>query len=177
MDNNIFPKVKREISSFLTDQEGNIPRSKILTVGSMVILLGIVFAQDVFAAHRSHSSHSSHRSHSSGSGGHSSHESHVSHSSHVSGSGSHSSSSGYGGSSGGSYGGSYHDNVTTKYVPSTYYVQTPDTLNRTPDVSLPSTSQFVAPVFGSVLETNASLTTEARTQSNVEESTTVTKSE
>lgn len=90
--NELFPKIQRNITSFLLDQEGNIPRNKILTVGSMMILLTVLFAQDAFAKHSSHSSHSSHRSHSSHSsgsgGGHSSHESHVSHishSSHVSG--------------------------------------------------------------------------------------------
>lgn len=86
--NNLFPKVQRSITDFLLDQEGNIPRNKILTVGSMMVLLTVLMAQDAFAKHSSHSSHKSHSSHSSGSGGHSSHESHVSHvshSSHVSG--------------------------------------------------------------------------------------------
>lgn len=86
--NNLFPKIQRDISNFLLDQEGNIPRSKILTVGSMMILLSVLLAQDAFAKHTSHSSHrshSSHSSHSSGSGNwHSSHESHVSHQSHAS---------------------------------------------------------------------------------------------
>lgn len=80
-----FPKIHRSISDFLYEEEGNIPRSKMLMVGSMVLLLGILYAQDAFAAHKSHSSHRSHSSHSShrsGSGSHSSHQSHQSHVSH-----------------------------------------------------------------------------------------------
>lgn len=82
----LFPKIQRGISNFLFDQEGNIPRNKILTVGSMMVLLSVLLAQDAFAKHTSHSSHRSHSSHSShSSGSHSSsHESHVSHQSHVS---------------------------------------------------------------------------------------------
>lgn len=87
MDNSIFPHIRKAVEDFMYDQEGNIPRNKILTVGSMLLILGILLTDDAFADHRSHSSHSSHsshRSHSSGSGGHSSHSSHISHSSHVS---------------------------------------------------------------------------------------------
>ena len=75
----MFPKVRRGIENFLSDQEGNIPRNKILAVGSMMILLAMALTQDVFAKHRSHSN--------SGHYSHTSHESHVSHSSHVSGDG------------------------------------------------------------------------------------------
>ena len=82
MDNNF----KRTLSDFLFEEEANISRKKIVTVGTLMALAAIMFATDVLAKHRSHSSHSSHRSHSS----HSSHSSHTSssHSSH----GSHSSS-------------------------------------------------------------------------------------
>lgn len=82
----LFPKIQRGLTDFLYEEEGNIPRSKMLMVGSMVLLLGILYAQDAFAAHRSHSSHKSHSSHRSGSGSHVSHQSHQSHQSHVSGS-------------------------------------------------------------------------------------------
>lgn len=93
MENTIFPHVKRVISDFLNDEEGNIPRSKVLTVGSMLIILGILLADDAFAKHSSHRSHSSHTSHSSGSSGiHSSHNSHESHTSHTSSTGTHSNS-------------------------------------------------------------------------------------
>jgi len=77
-----FPKIKKNFSDFLYEEEGNIPRSTMLTIGSMVLLLSVFYADDVFAAHSSHSSHSSHKSHSS----HTSHSSHSSgtHSSHAS---------------------------------------------------------------------------------------------
>lgn len=90
MNDELFPRIKRSIENYLAEEEGNISRSKLLKIGSMVLLMGILFMQDAFAGHRSHSSHkshSSHSSHSSGSSGHSSHVSHVSHSSHSSGSG------------------------------------------------------------------------------------------
>jgi activator of HSP90 ATPase len=88
---NVFPKIVKSVETYLFDEEGSIPRSKLVHVGSMVLLLGMVLGLDAFAKHSSHSSHQSHSSHSSGSGGH---VSHVSHSSHVSGShSSHSSSS------------------------------------------------------------------------------------
>ena len=72
MGKDIFPQVKRSIQDFLYEEEGNIPRNKMLTVGTMVLLMSILFASDAFAAHRSHSSHRS--------GSHSSHGSHNSHS-------------------------------------------------------------------------------------------------
>lgn len=95
MSEKLFPKIIKSIEDFLYEEEGNITRNKVLTIGSMMLIMGVILGTDAFAAHRSHSSHkshSSHSSHSSGSGGHSSHESHVSHTSHVSSSGgSHSS--------------------------------------------------------------------------------------
>ena len=73
--------VSRKISDFLYEEEGNISRGKILTIGSLMLVAGILFSNYVFAAHRSHSSHSSHSSHRSGSGSHYSHQSHQSHTS------------------------------------------------------------------------------------------------
>lgn len=95
MDRLDFPHIQESIENFLYDEEGNIPRNKVVTLGSMMLIMSMMLASDIFAAHRSHSSHSSHRSHSSGSSGyHSSHSSHKSHRSHTSSShGSHSSSS------------------------------------------------------------------------------------
>lgn len=84
-----FPHIEKSIEDFLYSEEGNIPISKVLTIGSMMLILGIVLADaDAFAAHRSHSSHQSHSSHSSGGGGggHYSHSSHQSHSSSYGGS-------------------------------------------------------------------------------------------
>ncbi len=69
------------IQDFLLDEEANIPRERLLIVGSVMVLLACVLsAQDAFAGHRSHSSHRSHYSHRS----HSSHRSGVRHSSHSS---------------------------------------------------------------------------------------------
>ena len=78
MEEKLFPRIQKSVETFLNDEEGNVPRNKLLTVGSMVILMGILLTMDAFAAHRSHSSHSSHSSHKS----HSSHRSHSSHNSH-----------------------------------------------------------------------------------------------
>ena len=93
---NLRKNIEKTIIDFLFEEEGNITRNKVLTVGSMMLIMGIIMTMDTFAAHRSHSSHSSHsshKSHSSGYGGHSSHESHSSHVSHSSSSyGTHSSS-------------------------------------------------------------------------------------
>ena len=83
--NNRFPKIKKSINDFVSDEDGSITRSKLIAVGSMVLLMTMVSAIQAYAAHRSHSSHSSHSSTSYYRG----HVSHVSHTSHSSGSGSH----------------------------------------------------------------------------------------
>ena len=83
----LFPTIDRSISDFLLEEEANISRKKILSVGTMLILVSLFLGTSVFAKHTSHSSHKSHvshTSHSSGYGGHSSHESHQSHQSHTS---------------------------------------------------------------------------------------------
>ena len=90
-NNKLIPKIHRKISDFLYEEEGNISRGKILTIGSLLLITGIIFSGEIFGAHsshRSHSSHSSHKSHSS----HSSHSSgsHYSHSSHSNSHSSHS---------------------------------------------------------------------------------------
>lgn len=94
MDDSIFPHIKKSIENFVKEEDGNIPRNKILTIGSMMLVLSLLLAGDAFAGHSSHSSHKSHSSHSShkshSNSGHYSHSSHASHSSHVS-SSSHSS--------------------------------------------------------------------------------------
>lgn len=91
IENNLFPNVKRSITNYLYEEEANISRSKMLAMGSLMILVSfLLLDHDVFAAHRSHSSHASHASHASGSSTpsyHYSHSSHVSHASHVSSSG------------------------------------------------------------------------------------------
>lgn len=81
-DNQIFPALTRALGDYLSDEEGNITRNRVISIGAMAIVLGMLCSMDVFAKHRSHSSHSSHVS---GSRSSSNHYSHVSHSSHVSG--------------------------------------------------------------------------------------------
>ena len=115
---NEFETVKHHsVSDFLLDEEANIPKGRLLSIGSLTIVLACVLGvQDAFAGHRSHSSHSSHSSHRSGVR----HSSHISHTSHSSGHYSHSS----------SY--NYHSNVApapsipTPILPST--LKTPQTL-------------------------------------------------
>ncbi len=99
----IFPSIQKSITDLLNDEEGSIPRNKLVMLGTTIMLMSLMMSIDVMASHSSHRSHSSHSSHVSGGGGdHYSHYSHVSHSSHVSGNG-HSS----GGSSHSSGGGSH----------------------------------------------------------------------
>nr|WP_302610392.1 His-Xaa-Ser repeat protein HxsA3 [uncultured Mitsuokella sp.] len=57
-----FPHVQKSIEDFLYDEEGNIPMNKVLTIGSVVMILGLLLGDDTYAGHRSHSSHSSHES-------------------------------------------------------------------------------------------------------------------
>ena len=58
-----FPKLQKQLSDFLYDEEGSIPRSKIVSVGTMILLLTIFYTDQALARHRSHKSHVSHRSH------------------------------------------------------------------------------------------------------------------
>ena len=68
----LFPKVKKSIENFLYEEEGHISRNKVVTLGTLVLVMALLMSDEVFATH------------SSGGGGHSSHSSHESHSSHVS---------------------------------------------------------------------------------------------
>lgn len=160
MKDELFPQIKRSIENYLTEEEGNISRSKLLVIGSMVLLMGILYMQDAFAAHRSHSSHESHSSHSSGDGGHSSHESHTSHSSHSSGSDgypSQSHSSGSGGSvasqaNPASAAPETMPNIPTPHVPPQNNFVTSTTPPQQPDLNIPGTPAFTATMISS--ETN-----------------------
>ena len=78
-----FPHIKKSVDDFLYDEEGNIPINSVMTIGTVLLVLGFLLPDDASAAHSSHRSHSSHSSHSSGGGGYG-HSSHESHSSHVS---------------------------------------------------------------------------------------------
>lgn len=81
MSEKLFPTIKKSIEDLINDEEGNIPRGKLIMLGSTIMLMGMIMGIDVFAKHYSHRSHSSHSSHSSTSY----HRSHVSHTSHSSG--------------------------------------------------------------------------------------------
>lgn len=141
---NLFPQIKKGIEDFMKEEEGNISRSKVAMIGSMMVILGVMLADgNIYAAHRSHSSHSSHRSHSS----HSSHSSHTSgslssHASHSSGShsshgshssGSHSSHSSGSSSSGGFSSGGSSSSGGSKYTVSLPKMQVPQA---TPDMNV-----------------------------------------
>jgi hypothetical protein len=77
--NQLVPKVRQSIMDFLYDEEATIPRSRLLMVGSIMVVLAVLMnIQEAFAGHGSHSSHSSHKSHSS----HSSHSNHSNHANH-----------------------------------------------------------------------------------------------
>ena len=106
-----FPEIKKSIQNYLYEEEGNITRNKLLIVGSLAVIMSVLFALDAQAGHRSHSSHSSHRSSSHGSG----HESHVSHQSHQSGNGHSSHSSGSHSS-----GGAAHSNTSAAVTTPAY---------------------------------------------------------
>jgi hypothetical protein len=125
-----FPVLKRSIEDFMYEEEGNITRNKMLTIGSMVLIMGIVLSQDVFAAHSSHSSHKSHSSSRTASS-HSSHESHSSHSSSVTSSaGGSTSSYSYGGTSSSTSSNTYVEPTTvttTEYVPAPSAIGVPKT--------------------------------------------------
>lgn len=111
-----FPEIKKSIQNYLYEEEGNITRNKLLMVGSLAVIMSVLFALDAEAGHRSHSSHSSHRSSSHGSG-HGSHVSHQSHQSHQSGSGHSSHSSGHSSHSSGS---AAHSNTSTAVTTPVY---------------------------------------------------------
>lgn len=90
MDSNSFAPIWKSISDFLYEEEANIDRKKIISVGTMLALAAILMSSNALASHRSHrSSHSSHSSSSHGNG----HNNHYSHQSHVSSHSSHASSS------------------------------------------------------------------------------------
>lgn len=77
-----FPKIKKSINDFINDEDGSATRSKLISVGSMFLLMTIFAGIDAYAAHSSHKSHSSHSS-TSYIRGHVSHNSHTSHTSNT----------------------------------------------------------------------------------------------
>lgn len=61
-----FPDIPKSISDYLYEEEGNITRNKLLMIGSMAVIMSVLFALEADAGHGSHKSHKSHNSHSSG---------------------------------------------------------------------------------------------------------------
>lgn len=86
MSQDNLAKFLQSISDYLYEEEANIDRRKIISIGTMLAVAAIFMATDAFAKHSSHGSHQSHSSssHSSGHGNHSNHASHESHESHAS---------------------------------------------------------------------------------------------
>lgn len=73
-----FPKIKKSIQDFFEDEDGSITRSKVLMIGGMVIILGALLGDEVYAAHRTHYTHRTHSSHRTSNNKHGSHSSHSS---------------------------------------------------------------------------------------------------
>ena len=43
-----YPLVQKALKSFVEDEEGNIPAKKLLSIGSLIILLGTILSIDIF---------------------------------------------------------------------------------------------------------------------------------
>ena len=42
--NEIFPQIKKGIEDFMQEEEGNISRSKVAMIGSMMVILSVMLA-------------------------------------------------------------------------------------------------------------------------------------
>ncbi len=51
--NDKFPSIKKSIMDFYHDEDGSITRNKALMIGGMMLVLGILMADDIYAVHRS----------------------------------------------------------------------------------------------------------------------------
>ena len=78
-----FPEIQKSIQNYLYEEEGNITRNKLLMVGSLAVVMSVLFANGTPAQHMvptvliaptaptashsssSHASHTSHQSHTS----------------------------------------------------------------------------------------------------------------
>ena len=47
MEENLFPKIKKSVTDLIHDEEGNIPRSKLVMIGSTIMLMGMIMGIDV----------------------------------------------------------------------------------------------------------------------------------
>lgn len=57
-----FPDISKSISDYLYEEEGNITRNKLLMIGSLSVVLSVLFTLEADAGHGSHKSHKSHTS-------------------------------------------------------------------------------------------------------------------
>ena len=81
--NDKFPKIKKSICDFFEDDDGSITRNKVLMIGGMVLVLGVLLGEEIYAAHRTHYTHRTHSSHRTSNSKHGSHSTHyTSHSTH-----------------------------------------------------------------------------------------------
>ena len=55
MEEKKFPKISKSIQDFFEDEDGSITRNKALLMGGMILVLGMLFSDEVYAAHRTHS--------------------------------------------------------------------------------------------------------------------------
>lgn len=136
MNNFEFPKIKKTVEDFLAEEDGRMLRSKAITIGSLMVIMGLLLTQNnAYASHSSHSSHSSHGSHGSGGGSHSSHVSHSSHSSADYHSNSHSSHSSV----------PSHTSNSTHYSAADEPITTTETPTTTTTTALPSLHDITPP--------------------------------
>ena len=52
MEESLFPKIKKSVTDLIHDEEGNIPRSKLVMIGSTIMLMGMMMGIDTLAAQR-----------------------------------------------------------------------------------------------------------------------------
>ena len=46
MEESLFPKIKKSVTDLIHDEEGNIPRSKLVMIGSTIMLMGMMMGID-----------------------------------------------------------------------------------------------------------------------------------
>ena len=80
-EKSLFPHIQHAIKDFMFEEEANIPRNKVLTIGAMMLVLNFLLIEHGFAKHKSHTSHTVHGSHTTH-GSHTDHSSHGSHTTH-----------------------------------------------------------------------------------------------
>ena len=51
-----FPKIKKTICDFLSEEDGSMTRKKVVAIGSILLIMSLLTPVDAYAKHRSHSS-------------------------------------------------------------------------------------------------------------------------